>query len=90
MNFDDKPQNAPPSDAAVEQKVHEILAEILSISKNEIDNDRSLYDLGLDSLDAVELVMSVESEFDIEISDDAAEEVNTVGDIIAYVRKATL
>lgn len=80
---------------SVESKVYEIIADILSVNNDEdidsrdISSDMSLYDLGLDSLDAVTLVMSIESEFDITISDEAADEaaekITTVGDLISFV-----
>lgn len=89
-------QNPSTGDDSVESKVYEIIADILSVNNDEdidssdINSDMSLYDLGLDSLDAVSLIMSIESEFDITISDEAADEaaekITTVGDIISFVR----
>ena len=73
---------------SVEQKVKEIVAEQLSISSDEIKNESSFIDdLGADSLDTVELVMSLEEEFDIEISDDEAENISTVQSAIDYINK---
>tara|TARA_Y100001970_G_scaffold76524_1_gene97169 strand:+ start:183 stop:413 length:231 start_codon:yes stop_codon:yes gene_type:complete len=73
---------------SVEQKVKEIVAEQLSISSDEIKNESSFIDdLGADSLDTVELVMALEEEFDIEISDDEAENISTVQSAIDYINK---
>ena len=64
---------------SVEEKVKNIVAVQLSIGVDEINNESSFIDdLGADSLDTVELVMSLEEEFDIEISDDEAENILTV------------
>ena len=64
---------------SVEEKVKNIVAVQLSIGVDEISNESSFIDdLGADSLDTVELVMSLEEEFDIEISDDEAENILTV------------
>ena len=73
---------------SVEQKVKEIVAEQLSISSDEIKNESSFIDdLGADSLDTVELVMALEEEFNIEISDDEAENISTVQSAIDYINK---
>ncbi len=68
------------------EKVSEIIANELSVSKDEITLEASLQDdLGADSLDAVELIMTVEEEFNLSIPDDAAQNLKTVGDIVRYV-----
>jgi acyl carrier protein len=73
---------------ALEQRVAEIIAEQLGVSKEEVVPEASFIDdLGADSLDIVELVMAMEEEFDIEIPDDDAEKIQTIGDAIAYVRE---
>ena len=65
------------------EKIKEILAEQLGVSEDEIEMDSSLTDdLGADSLDLVELVMALEQEFDLEISDEEAEKIKTVGDAV--------
>jgi acyl carrier protein len=72
---------------AIEQRVADIIAEQLGVSKEEVVPEASFIDdLGADSLDIVELVMAMEEEFDIEIPDDDAEKIQTIGDAISYVR----
>jgi len=71
----------------IEQRVADIIAEQLGVSKEEVVPEASFIDdLGADSLDTVELVMAMEEEFDIEIPDDDAEKIQTIGDAVAYVR----
>jgi acyl carrier protein len=73
---------------AVEDRVTEIIAEQLGVSKEEVVPEASFIDdLGADSLDIVELVMAMEEEFDIEIPDEDAEKIQTIGDAISYVRE---
>lgn len=68
------------------EKVREIIAEKLEISKNEITEDTSLVeDLRIDSLDMVELVMCLEDELDLTLSDEAVATIKTVGDIVNYI-----
>ena len=68
------------------EKVQKIIAEGLNISLDKITMDTHLVDdLGADSLDAVELIMALEDEFDIEIADDAAQSIKTVQDIVSYI-----
>lgn len=68
------------------EKVAEILAEQLDVNADEITLATDLVDdLGADSLDLVDLVMTLEDEFDMEISDDDIESVRTVGDIVKYL-----
>jgi acyl carrier protein len=57
--------------------------------KDMMPENRLDEDLGLDSLDKVMLVMAVEDEFEIEISDDAEEKIKTVGDVLAYIARVT-
>lgn len=72
----------------LEERVAEIIAEQLGVAKDEVVPEASFIDdLGADSLDIVELVMAMEEEFDIEIPDDDAEKIQTIGDAIAYVRE---
>ena len=71
---------------SVEDKVKKIIAEKLSVDLEEVLPDASFVDdLGADSLDLVELIMSMEEEFDIDISDEDAETIATVKDAIAYI-----
>ncbi|MDP6978640.1 MAG: acyl carrier protein [Myxococcota bacterium] len=73
---------------ALEERVTELIVEQLGISKEEAVQGASfLDDLGADSLDIVELVMSLEEEFDIEIPDEDAEKIQTIGDAITYVKE---
>lgn len=77
-------------DLTKEQLTEEICAiieERLGVAASEITPEKSLInDLGADSLDSVELIMSIEQKFDISIPEDAAENIKTVGDIIEYVK----
>ena len=73
--------------ASVEERVIDIVAEQLGVSKDQITRDTSFVnDLGADSLDTVELVMALEEEFGIEIPDEEAEKIATVQNAIAYIR----
>jgi acyl carrier protein len=68
------------------QKVKDIIAESLGVKKTEVVPAASFIDdLNADSLDIVELVMTIEKEFDIEIPDDQAEKIRTVQDAIDYI-----
>jgi len=72
--------------ANVEQKVKGIIAEQLGVGEDEIKATSSfIEDLGADSLDIVELVMAMEEEFEVEIPDEEAENIKTVGDAINYI-----
>jgi len=73
---------------SVDERVKGIVAEQLGIGVDEINNESSFIDdLGADSLDTVELVMALEEEFDIEISDEEAENISTVQTAIDYINK---
>lgn len=75
---------------SVEDKVRDIIVEQLGVSPDEVVPEASFIDdLGADSLDIVELVMAIEEEFDLEISDDDAEKMQTIGDAISYVDEKT-
>jgi acyl carrier protein len=68
------------------QKVKDIIAESLGVKKAEVVSSASFIDdLNADSLDIVELVMTIEKEFDIEIPDDEAEKIRTVQDAVDYI-----
>ncbi len=74
------------AETTVEQKVKSIIAEQLGVGEEEIKPESSfIEDLGADSLDIVELVMAMEEEFEVEIPDEEAEHIKTVGDAINYV-----
>ena len=75
--------------ASVSERVVEIVADQLGVDKEKITRETSFVnDLGADSLDTVELVMELEEEFDINIPDDAAEKIQTVGQAIDFIEKA--
>ncbi|MEG2017626.1 MAG: acyl carrier protein [Clostridium sp.] len=68
-------------------KVRAKIAEQLSIDENEITMGSGFVDdLGADSLDIVELIMALEEEFDMEIPDEDAEKITTVGDVVEYIK----
>jgi acyl carrier protein len=62
-----------------------MLADQLGIVEDEVTMDSTLEGLGADSLDIVELVMAIEQEWNIEVPDEAAEEIKSVGDAVAYI-----
>ncbi len=67
--------------------VRDVIAEQLSIETDKIEMDSTFIDdLGADSLDVVELIMSLEEEFDMEIPDEEAEKIVTVGDVVNYIK----
>ncbi len=71
---------------SVDTKVKEIIAEQLNVEMSELEMNKSfLNDLGADSLDIVELVMAMEEEFELEIPDEDAEKIQTVGDAVKYI-----
>ncbi len=72
--------------ASVRDRVIDIVAEQLGVSKDQITEATSFVnDLGADSLDTVELVMELEEEFDVNIPDEAAEKIQTVGQAVKYI-----
>lgn len=75
---------------SVLEKIKSIIAEELGVEQDTIESSSNLTDdLGADSLDAVELIMAIEEEFDIEIDDTAATKIKTVQDIVDYLEKHT-
>ncbi len=71
---------------SVEQKVIDIIVEQLKVSPEEVTLEASfIEDLGADSLDLVELIMAMEEEFGLEISDEDAEKIQTVQDAVNYI-----
>jgi acyl carrier protein len=78
------------SDKPVEERVKAIIVEQLGVEENDVTPAaKFIEDLGADSLDTVELVMAFEEEFDIEIPDEDAEKITTVGDAIGYIKENT-
>lgn len=72
---------------AIEERVKEIIVENLGVDSDKVAADASFVeDLGADSLDTVELVMAFEEEFDIEIPDEDAEKLTTVGEAVSYLK----
>lgn|GEM_PF-55602 len=74
--------------ASIEERVVDIVAEQLGVDKEKVKRETSFVnDLGADSLDQVELVMELEEEFDLDIPDDAAEKIQTVGQAIEFIEQ---
>lgn len=72
---------------SLEERVTNLIVEQLGVSKDEADPKASFIDdLGADSLDIVELVMSLEEDFDVEIPDEDVEKMQTIGDAISYMK----
>lgn len=72
---------------SVEDKVLDIIACQLGVQKDKLTRDKSfIYDLAADTLDHIELIMAVEEEFELCIIDEDAERINTVGDLVEYVK----
>ncbi|MCH2186564.1 acyl carrier protein [Myxococcota bacterium] len=73
---------------SLEARVTDLIVEQLGVSKEEVVNQASFVDdLGADSLDIVELVMSIEENFDVEIPDEDAEKLQTIGDAVTYLKE---
>ena len=76
------------SNTETAEKVKSIIVEQLGVPAEDVTESASfIEDLGADSLDIVELVMALEEEYDIEISDEDAEKIQTVGDAIKYIQE---
>ena len=74
--------------ASVDEKVKEIIVEQLGVDPAQVTPEASFVnDLGADSLDTVELVMALEEEFNLEIPDEDAEKITTVGQAIEYIKQ---
>jgi acyl carrier protein len=72
------------------EKVRDIISEQLGVDADEISMESSFMDdLGADSLDIVELIMALESEFDMEIPDEDAEKISIVSDVVDYIKSHT-
>ena len=78
------------AESSIADKVIDIVAEQMSVSKEQVTPETSFVnDLGADSLDTVELVMEFEEEFNLDIPDEEAEKIQTVGDAIKYIEDHT-
>ena len=74
------------SDKSIEERVKEIIVKELSVNPEQVTPTASfIEDLGADSLDTVELVMAFEEEFGVEVPDEEAEKLQTVGDVVKYI-----
>ena len=72
----------------LDDKVRDIIVEELGVERDKVTDDASfMEDLGADSLDTVELVMAFEKEFDVDIPDEDAEKLRTVGDALSYLHE---
>lgn len=69
------------------EKIRSIIADQFELDEDTITPDSTMDDLGIDSIDAVELVMSIEDEFDLEIPDEEMDNFKTVGDVVHYIEK---
>jgi acyl carrier protein len=77
------------SDKPIEQRVKDIIVEQLGVKPDQVvPAAKFIEDLGADSLDTVELVMALEEEFGIEVPDEQAEKLQSVGDVIKYVEES--
>ena len=72
------------------EKLKEIIADVLNVEVNDITEDTTFVDdLGADSLDIFQIIMGIEETFDIEIDNDDAEQISTVGDAVEQIMNAT-
>ncbi len=77
------------SDKSTEDRVKDIIVDQLGVDEDKINPEsKFVEDLGADSLDTVELVMAFEEEFDVEVPDEEAEKLQSVGDVITYINNA--
>lgn len=77
------------SDKSIEDRVKDIIVDQLGVNADQVTPEaKFIEDLGADSLDTVELVMAFEEEFEIEVPDEEAEKLQSVGDVVTYVKGA--
>ena len=78
----------PRSENSIEEKVRQIIVDQLGVNPEQVTISAAfIEDLGADSLDTVELVMAFEEEFSIEVPDEDAEKLQTVGDVVKYIEE---
>jgi acyl carrier protein len=76
------------AEKSIEEKVRDIIVEQLSVNAEQVTPEaKFIEDLGADSLDVVELVMAFEEQFSVEVPDEDAEKLQTVGDVIKYIEE---
>ena len=76
------------AEKTIEQRVKDIIVEQLGVNADQVTPDaKFIEDLGADSLDTVELIMALEEEFGIEVPDEQAEKLLTVGDVVKYIEE---
>ena len=73
-------------DESILDRVRKVIVDQLKVSENEVTPEATFDDLGADSLAKVEMVMAFEEEFSVEIPDEDAEKINTVGDAVKYIQ----
>jgi acyl carrier protein len=74
------------AEKSIEEKVKDIIVEQLGVNPEQVTQQaKFIEDLGADSLDTVELVMAFEEEFNVEVPDEEAEKLQTVGDVVKYI-----
>ena len=72
------------------EKIRDIIVDQLGVDEDEVTTEANIQDdLGADSLDVVDLITTIEDEFDLSIPDEAVEEIKTVNDIVNYIEKNT-
>lgn len=75
------------SEKSIEDRVKDIIVDQLGVNADQVTLEaKFIEDLGADSLDTVELVMAFEEEFEIEVPDEEAEKLQSVGDVVAYIK----
>ncbi len=75
------------SDKSIEDRVKDIIVDQLGVNADQVTLEaKFIEDLGADSLDTVELVMAFEEEFEIEVPDEEAEKLQSVGDVVTYIK----
>ena len=76
------------ADKPIDQRVRDIIVEQLGVKPDQVTPEaKFIEDLGADSLDTVELIMALEEEFGVEVPDEQAEKLTTVGDVVKYIEE---